>query len=125
MTDPVAKIARGVATRLTGELDANLRSDVESALRTRQRAEPPDTYFDPVALGALIVSVAQLAWSIYIQQKQQTPAPSAASVTQTVRIELSLPERLPQKVRDRIVEEVVRETLATAAEDEAPTASSP
>jgi hypothetical protein len=62
MTDPVAHIARAAAAHLAAEHGPALPVDVEAALHARGSTPGPERYLDPVALGALIVS---LAWTIY------------------------------------------------------------
>lgn len=70
MTDPVERIARAAATRLTAKHGPSLRVEVEAALHARDSTREPDRYLDPVALGGLIVSIATLAWTIYTDLKQ-------------------------------------------------------
>jgi hypothetical protein len=88
MTDPVERIARAAATRLTTDHGPSLAVDVEAALHTRGTTREPDRYFDPIALGALIVSVATLAWTIYTDLKQKTPNPSPDVLARTIRVRL-------------------------------------
>ena len=89
MPDPVEDGARAAAARLATTHGPRLVTDVEAALYTRStRQAPPDGYFDPVtiALAALIVQAADLAWTIYRdhQEKHTTP-PAPDYVARQVR----------------------------------------
>jgi hypothetical protein len=75
MTDPVSTGARAAAERLTPDFGPGLAADVEAALHTRGSQQRPEQYFDPISLGALIVSIATLAWTIYTDLKKKTPQP--------------------------------------------------
>jgi hypothetical protein len=88
MTDPVADGARAAAERLTPDYGSGLAADVEAALHTRGQEQRPERYFDPVSLGALIVSIATLAWTVYTDLKKKTPRPAPDVVARTVRVEL-------------------------------------
>jgi len=111
MTDPVEHIARAAAARLTAEHSAALPVDVEAALHARGSAREPDRYLDPIALGALIVSVATLAWTIYTDLKQKTPNPSPDVLARAIRVQLREAGAPNSAERDRIVDVVVSETL--------------
>jgi hypothetical protein len=108
MTDPVEHIARATAAHLTAEHGPTLPVDVEAALHARDSTK--DRYLDPVALGALIVSVASLAWTIYTDLKQKTPNPSPDVLARAIRVQIR--EAAPDSPdRDRIIDIVVSETL--------------
>ena len=111
MIDPVEAGARAAAARLTDDTTPRLPADVERALARRDTLQPPDQYLDPVSLGALIVSVASLAWTIYNDLKKKTPTPSPDVVTRTVRVQLDDPHGLDRQQRDRIIEVTVEETI--------------
>jgi hypothetical protein len=89
MNDPVSVGARAAAERLTPQYGPELAADVEAALHTHGAPQRPERYLDPVSLGALIVSIATLAWTIYTDLKKQTPSPAPDVVARTVRVELS------------------------------------
>jgi hypothetical protein len=111
VTEPVADSARGAAQRLAGELsEPRLVTDVEAALVAGEGRTVPDRYLDPISLGALIVSVAQLAWTVYTDLKKQTPEPAREVVERRVRVQLPAGE-VPAAQRDRIIEVVVEETV--------------
>jgi hypothetical protein len=117
MSDPVSAGARAAAERLSPQYGPGLATDVEAALYTRGLEQRPDQYFDPVALGALIVSIATLAWTIYTDLKKKTPAPAPEVVARTVRVELSSRSDAgatsPGQITDVIVTEVIKAAEAT------------
>ncbi|MFD7403574.1 hypothetical protein ACFV7R_13085 [Streptomyces sp. NPDC059866] len=120
MVDPVGPGARAAAHRLTTPHNPNLATDVEAALHARETTTRPDQYLDPISLGALIVSIASLAWTVYNDLKKQTPAPHHDVITRHVRIRLDQAET-PQPAlsptdRDRYIDITIEETL-NAAQD--------
>jgi hypothetical protein len=71
VTDPVADAARAAAAVLAVDLGLGLSAEVEAALYARQSGEQAPGQYDPTAIAglavgaaSLIVSIAQLAWSI-------------------------------------------------------------
>jgi hypothetical protein len=103
-------IARKAATILAAELDPALPAFVEGQLRagvseSKQYLEPGTT----IALAALIVNVAGLAWTIYRDLRKETPTPTAAALKSRVRVQLEEPQGLTLEHRDRIVEVVVEQ----------------
>jgi hypothetical protein len=112
MTDPVEVGARAAAARLVADTGTKLPADVERALADRDKIQPPDQYLDPISLGALIVSVASLAWTIYKDLRKQTPSPSPEVIARTVRVQLEAPPQgLDSDQRDRIIDITVEETI--------------
>ncbi|MET8570165.1 hypothetical protein [Streptomyces sp. NPDC004783] len=122
MTDPAAAGARAAAARLTGSHGPDLAPEVEAALYARAGTSGPVQYTDPVAVAALIVSVAQLAWTVYQDRRRTDPAPPPEVIARHVRVRLARepeapgPELEPTD-RDRIIEVVIEETVRSAAED--------
>jgi hypothetical protein len=126
MTDPAAEAARSAAVILAPDLGRNLPVEVEAALAARAGDQRPDRFFDPVSLGALIVSVATLAWTIYNDQRNRrtgepktelSPAvqePEADSITRQVRIKLRESDEILPPGTDRITEVVVTEIIRQA-----------
>lgn len=110
MTDPVSAGARAAAVRLAPDYGPGLAADVEAALYTRSSQQRPERYFDPIALGALIVSIATLAWTVYTDLKKKTPSPAPDVVARTVRVELSKQgdTAAPGQVADVVVTEVIK-----------------
>jgi hypothetical protein len=110
--DPVAMAARAAAARLEGQHGPGLAADVEAALHARGAEQRPDRYFDPVSLGSLIVSIASLAWSIYLGLKQKTPKPAPDVLARAVRVELRTRGDAviasQNEVTDVVVTEIIR-----------------
>jgi hypothetical protein len=100
MADPVELGARAAAKRLITPHAPALTTDVE------------------VALGALIVSIASLTWTIYNDLRKSNPTPPPEAVTRRVRVQL---DRLdtPQAgislaERERCIDITIEETLNSA-----------
>jgi hypothetical protein len=115
MTDPVELVARAAAVRLVDDNNPTLPADVERALAYRDR--PPDQFFDPISLGALIVSAAGLAWTVYKDLRKKTPSPSPEVVARTVRVQLDTPEGLDSQRRNQIIDVTVQETIKASTAD--------
>lgn len=110
MTDPVADGARAAAQRLATRYGPALVADVEAALHARETDGRPERYFDPIALGSLIVSVAALAWTVYRDLKGKTDNPSTEVVERTVRTELRRKRTIAAQ-EEEIISITVEETL--------------
>jgi len=107
---PVARGARAAAQRLAPGPGGSLTADVEAALHS-QNAGHPQQYLDPISLGALIVSTASLAWTIYTDLKTKTQRPAPQVIARRVRIELGDRAPIEPTERDRIIDVVVAETI--------------
>ncbi|HEX4833957.1 MAG TPA: hypothetical protein VH478_23025 [Trebonia sp.] len=44
-------------------------------------------YFDPVAVGALIVAIAQFGYQVYTDRRSQGQKPTRESIAQAIRVE--------------------------------------
>jgi hypothetical protein len=111
MTDiAVRRTARAAARRLADELDPGLRTQVEAALAAAD-GERPRQYFDPVALGSLIIAVAGLAWTVYRDLRSKTPQPAPTVIVKQVEVELPADGAVPPAARARVIEVVVEEIL--------------
>lgn len=86
--DPAATAARAAARRLAPRYGTHLADEVEAALLVRAQEQRPQQYYDPVALGSLIVSVASLAWTVYTSLKERTAKPAPEAVARALRIEI-------------------------------------
>ena len=118
MNDPVQIGAQAAAARLADEHGAHLLAEVDRALYTRGRSQQPDQYVvDPVSIGALIVSIATLAWTVYTDLKTKAPNPSADVIARTVRVRLDPPAKVDADQRDRIIEVTVAETVRAARDN--------
>jgi hypothetical protein len=115
MTDPIEHNARAAAHRLAAEYPG-LPAKVEAALYARGLTQRPERYLDPISLGALIVSVASLAWTVYTDLRKKTPMPSPDVVFRTVRVQLRDADDLASAQRERIIGIVVDETIQAATD---------
>jgi hypothetical protein len=107
-TEVVQRAARAAARRLAEEHGPRIETDVEAALNARNTSEsPPEQYFDPISLGALIVSAATLAWTIYKDLREQGSRAAREVVARRVRLELPANENVSKADRDRVIEMVV------------------
>lgn len=114
--NPAEEGARAAAARLSDQYGPNLAMRVEAELHRDSHAAP-DQFVDPVSIGALIVSIASLAWTIYqdLRKRNQSP-PAPEVVARTVRIQLDQPSNLSQQEQAHVIEvtvdEVVRQITA-------------
>ena len=110
--DSIAAVARAAAERLTPDYGPQLSADVEAALHG------PGSHgsgyvleqYDPVALGSLIVGIAQLAYMFYANLKKKTPDTPPEVAARALREELrrhgdGTPDS--DKIAEVIVAEVV------------------
>jgi hypothetical protein len=109
--DPVGRAARAAARCLANDHGARLMLDVETALRERGSNDRPEQYVDAIALAALIVAAADLAWSFYIDLRKKSPKPAPDIVARHLRIELDRPRLIELAERDRVIEIVVNEII--------------
>jgi hypothetical protein len=114
MTDPISTGARAAAERLTTVYGPGLATDVEAALRTQGLEQRPEQYFDPVSLGGLIVSIATLVWTIYIDLKKKTPNPAPDVVARTVRVQLRNRDNIGPASLHQVIDIVVTEVIKGA-----------
>jgi hypothetical protein len=116
MTDHAAEAARSAAVILAPDLGRNLPVEVEAALAARAGDQRPDRFFDFVSLGSLLVSVATLAWMVYVSQRDrghgQEPEPD--SVARQVRITLREQDTALPPSTERISEIVATEIIRRA-----------
>jgi hypothetical protein len=68
-------------------------------------------YVDPISLGALVVSIATLAWQVYTDLKARSSKPSKELVSRRVRIQLQDSDQPSTPDGEQIVDIVVDETL--------------
>lgn len=87
--EPVAGIARAVATGMVPAYGERVRAEVEAAIHAGGEAETPDQYFDVVAVGGLVVAIATLAWQVYTDRKKKGSAPRREVLATAVRVERS------------------------------------
>ncbi len=111
---PIQRSARLAAQRLAAGYGSHLVPNVEAALHAFGSRQRSDQYLDPVALAALIVSAAQLAWTLYSDLKTQHPQPSREVLARRVRVELSEDEGVSPRDRIRVIEVVTDEVVRDA-----------
>lgn len=116
MTDPIAAAAHAAAQQLTASYGPGLLADVEVALHARDTQERPVQYLDPISLATLIVAVATLAWTIYADQRKNTPAPSPDAIARAVRVELRTHSNADPAQQEKITSIVVTEIIKNASE---------
>jgi hypothetical protein len=73
----VAGVARRAADRLAETIDKGLRDDVDRELAKDPLEEQSKQFFDPISLGALIVSLASFGWTVYRDLKKDREAAKA------------------------------------------------
>lgn len=76
----------------------------------------PADYLDPVALGGLIVSIANLAWLIYTDRRKAKKSTSPSELTAAVVAELPESDTVTAQDRERVITIIVTETIR--AEDQ-------
>jgi hypothetical protein len=115
MTEPANQVARAAGEQLALVYGPGLPVEVEAAIHA-SGTPLPDRYVDPVAVGALIVSVATLAWTVYMDLRRQAATPGRDVLARTVRVRLDEGISLDPAARDQIIDVVVTEVIRTAAE---------
>lgn len=89
--DTPAVAARAAAEALAPRYGPRLAANVEAAIHAGdgqpQGPPTPAQYLDPVALGALIVSIAQLGYQIYCDRKKGRQQPTQEEIARVIRIE--------------------------------------
>jgi tetratricopeptide (TPR) repeat protein len=102
--DPVEEIARATAQRLAPEFGSRLETEVEAALLARDSTRGAEQY-DLVAIGALLVAIAQFAWDVYTSHRDK-PREVAEHVLRTeIRREFEITEG-GTKITDVIIKEI-------------------
>ncbi|MEV6112390.1 hypothetical protein AB0L59_07640 [Streptomyces sp. NPDC052109] len=118
MSSPVEAGARAAARRLDTPHTSTLAADVEVALNTQEAGRRPDQYFDPISLGAFIVSIATLAWTIYNDLRKDGVAPQREVITRRIRVQFNRDDSqlaaLSSAEHDRYIDITVEETLNAA-----------
>ena len=115
MANPVDRIARTAAARLAHDAELpHLVPEVEYQLQAGTASQAAERY-EPItiSLAALLVSVANLAWSIYTDLRKQTLRPDPEVMKRRIRVEIELPPaQVSAADRDRVIIAVVEEMLA-------------
>jgi hypothetical protein len=118
LTGPIADAARAAAAFLAHDLGLSLPAEVEAALYARDSGEQAPGQYDPTAVAglavgaaSLIVSIAQLAWSIVSDQGTHTAKPSHENIARQVRIALCQQNGPLPPDNHRITEVVITEII--------------
>jgi hypothetical protein len=85
-----AMVARAAAGDLTPAHGPRLTAAVEAAIQAnggREKHKTPDQYIDPIAVGALIVAIAQFGYQVYTDRKKRGQNPTREGIAQAIRIE--------------------------------------
>ena len=112
MEKPHHAIARKAALRLTS-IDPSLPQQVEAVLAGGGEATPPDQYDAATVLGlaALVVAIADFAYTVYQDMKKSSPEPKQEVVARRVRVQIGEVQGLSPEDRDRVIDIVVEETF--------------
>jgi hypothetical protein len=106
--DPAGEIARAAARRLVPEFGVRVEAGVEAALYAQEDGVRHE--YDPVAIGALIVSIAQLAWTIYSDHRTKAPDAPPEHLELVLRNEIRREVELTPssaRITDVVVKEVI------------------
>ena len=124
MTDPAADAARAAAAHFAAEIGPGLPAEVEIRLASRSYANRRPAQYDTglvVSIAALIVTVAQLAQSIWAAHREHNPEPSPEAIARETRIELrefevSLSEGT-LRITEFIAVEITRQNASAGYQD--------
>jgi hypothetical protein len=115
--DAVARTARTAAQRLASEYGPRLEADVEVALHgsgTRRA----DQYVDPISIATLIVTAAQLGWTVYNDiHKEKLSPPLAEVVSRRIRLELHTDIGAFASQRNHVIDVVVDDIVSRPPND--------
>lgn len=87
INESVAGTARAVAGELAPRYGARIRLDVEAAIQEGGEPKASGQYFDPIALGALILAVTQFAYQVRKDRQKKGHKASPDAIARAVRIE--------------------------------------
>jgi hypothetical protein len=107
----IERVARAAARRLAKHHGSRLAVHVEAALQERGTNGRPEQYVEPIALAALIVAAADLAWSVYADLRKKSAKPAPEVIFRQLRIELDQPRTIQPAERDHVIQIVVEEII--------------
>jgi hypothetical protein len=90
VSNAVAAVARAAAGEMTPRHGPRLAAAVEAAIHAdggHQEQKTPGLYIDPIALGALLVAIAQFGYQVYTDRKDRGQQPTREAIAQAIRIE--------------------------------------
>ncbi len=109
MNSAIATAARAAADQLESEGSPGLRAGVEAVLAVRQTGSAPPQYADPVGLASLVVSIASLAWTVYIDLRKREARPRVSEVVRQVRhTRIDAGREAPIHLTEVVATEVIR-----------------
>ena len=125
MDEGAAGLARKAAATLAGEYGPALPALVERQLCDPDA--PPERFTGvetAIAVAGLLISLAQLAWQIYRDRKQDAaaakaaaapppPAPTPDALARTLRLRIEVPAGLTAADRDRMIAVIVEDGTTT------------
>ena len=116
------EIARRAAARLAADLGPALPAQVERELARDPLERPAERFLDPISLGALVVSVASLGWTVYHDLKEDRAKAGRDRAAEAERLSARLREgrveagRLPRDLtperHDLVIRTVAEEVVA-------------
>ena len=85
--DGAAAAARAAAQELATKYGSRLVVDVEARIHADGERRASRQFVDPVAVGALIVAIAQFGYQVYTDRKSKGQRPARETIAQAIRIE--------------------------------------
>ena len=110
--DDERALAQAATRRLSAEMPAGFPEAVEAALAAPEGSGSVSKTYDPatvIALGALLVSIAQFAWTIYADLRKQTQKPDREVLARRIRLRLEESGQSGGEHSHRMVEAVIEE----------------
>lgn len=94
-SDTIDEVARRSAARLV-DIDPRLPDQVEQALAEDPLSRSADRIIDPISLGALVVSIVSLGWTVYHDIKKDRATARLDQAGRTQRLTEQLQEAGPE-----------------------------
>ncbi|MEM6683202.1 MAG: hypothetical protein AAF607_13270 [Pseudomonadota bacterium] len=110
--DDERALAQAAAKRLSADMPAGFPEAVEAALAAPGGSGQVPRAYDAgttIALGALLVSIAQFAWTIYTDLRKQTAKPDREVLARRIRLRLEQSSQSGGEHTHHMVEAVVEE----------------
>jgi hypothetical protein len=124
MISQAAAAARAAAIILAPDLGPALPAEVEAALHPRSAARQRPGQYDiavtaglAISAASLIVTAAQLAWSMLTERRPDAPEPSRDQITRQICITLREQDVTLPHSSEHITRIVITEVIRIAADD--------
>lgn len=101
----IEQTARKAAARVAADAGPGVMVEVEAALGAENSST--EQYFDPISLGALIVSAAGLGWTIVSDLRRKGENPTRTELVHRIRLELGDSPSGHEQVIDIVAEEIL------------------